>query len=201
MNSNSLLTTVLRNFQCAFRNLGYCPTTYMMLEATTALLSFPRFCSQSPNRSLMTVTRNRFSSSSDIAPDMLPMAQQSVLRLFQLHRDPSTCSVSFASMMDSVSSQLRCVRYTKVSRMVLYWAMTSVSLVVSRTISPFSSSTMSTSSGLAMLAIMTCLTPLRMGAYTNFREEADVEFPLRLRTPPPLPPLDMPVAPRSPNIW
>lgn len=29
MNSNSLLTTVLRNFQCWRRNLGYWPTTYL----------------------------------------------------------------------------------------------------------------------------------------------------------------------------
>jgi hypothetical protein len=36
MNSKSLLTTVLRNFQCARRNRGYCPTTYMILDAITA---------------------------------------------------------------------------------------------------------------------------------------------------------------------
>ena len=64
MNSNSLLTTVLRNFQCALRKRGYCPTIYMISEATTALLSFPRLISQSPRRSLITVTRNRFSCSS-----------------------------------------------------------------------------------------------------------------------------------------
>merc|ERR1740117_160246 len=50
INSNSLLTTVLRNFQCARRNRGYCPTTYIMLEATTALLSFPRFISPRPKK-------------------------------------------------------------------------------------------------------------------------------------------------------
>ena len=32
MNSNSLFTTVLRNFQWALRNLGYCPTTYLQGE-------------------------------------------------------------------------------------------------------------------------------------------------------------------------
>ena len=51
MNSNNLLTTVLRNRQCARKNLGYWPTMYMMLEAIIALLSFPFFCSQSPSRS------------------------------------------------------------------------------------------------------------------------------------------------------
>lgn len=51
MNSNNLLTTVLRNLQCALRNLGYCPTTYIILLAIMALLSFPRFCSHSPNKS------------------------------------------------------------------------------------------------------------------------------------------------------
>jgi hypothetical protein len=64
MNSNNLLTTVFRNFQCALRNLGYCPTMYMMSEAQTALLSLPRFISVNPSRSLITVTRNRFSTSS-----------------------------------------------------------------------------------------------------------------------------------------
>lgn len=64
MNSKSLLTTVLRNFQCAFKNRGYWPTIYIIFAATTALLSFPRFISHNPSRSLMTVTRNRFSVSS-----------------------------------------------------------------------------------------------------------------------------------------
>ncbi len=59
------------------RNLGYCPTMYMMLEAMMALLSFPLFCSHSPSSSLITVTRNLFSSSSCMAPLMEPMAQQS----------------------------------------------------------------------------------------------------------------------------
>jgi len=77
INSNSLLTTVLRKRQWARRKRGYWPTTYMMLEATIALLSLPRFCSHRPSRSLITVTRNLFSSSSCIAPDMEPIAQQS----------------------------------------------------------------------------------------------------------------------------
>jgi hypothetical protein len=51
INSKSLLTTVLRNLQWARRNRGYCPTTYIMLEATIALLSFPLFCSVNPSRS------------------------------------------------------------------------------------------------------------------------------------------------------
>ena len=60
-----------------------------------ALLSLPRFCSHSPSNSyrrlevknneisnvmritLMTVTRKRFSSSSTIAPEIEPIAQQS----------------------------------------------------------------------------------------------------------------------------
>ena len=104
MNSNSLFTTVFRNFQCARRNRGYCPTTYMMLDATTALLSLPCFISHSPRRSLMTVTRKRFSSSSTIAPEMDPMAQHSVLRLFHDHSVPSTWNDSLSSMMVSVSS-------------------------------------------------------------------------------------------------
>merc|ERR1719163_777649 len=133
MNSKSLFTTVLRNFQWARRNRGYCPTTYIILEAMQALLPLPRLTSQSPSRSLITVTKKRFSSSSDMAPEMDPTAQHNVLRLAQDHSVPSTCSASLSSMMASVS------------------------LNVSRTISPFSSSTTNTSSGFAILEIITNL--------------------------------------------
>merc|ERR1719500_2030184 len=85
MNSNSLLTTVFRNLQCALRNLGYCPTMYMMLDVMIALLSLPFFCSHSPSKSLITVTRNRFSSSSCMEPEIEPIAQQRVFKFFQDH--------------------------------------------------------------------------------------------------------------------
>merc|ERR1719427_505127 len=90
MNSKSLLTTVFRNLQCALKNLGYWPTIYMMLEAMMALLSFPFFCSHRPSKSLITVTRNLFSSSSCIEPEIEPIAQQSVFRFFQDHSFPFT---------------------------------------------------------------------------------------------------------------
>ena len=48
------------------------------------------FCSQRSRRSLITVTRNLFSSSSCIDPDMEPMAQHNVLRFFQDHSLPLT---------------------------------------------------------------------------------------------------------------
>lgn len=51
MNSKSLFTTVFRNRQWARKKRGYCPTTYMMLDAMIALLSLPRFCSHRPRRS------------------------------------------------------------------------------------------------------------------------------------------------------
>lgn len=51
MNSNSLFTTVFKNFQCALRNLGYWPTMYMIFDAIIALLSLPLFCSHNPKRS------------------------------------------------------------------------------------------------------------------------------------------------------
>jgi hypothetical protein len=95
MNSNSFSTTVRRNFQCALRKRGYCPTTYMMLDATTALLFLPRAASHMPSRSLMTVTRKRFSSGSDIVPLMEPIAQHSVLSASQLSSPDagtSTCA-------------------------------------------------------------------------------------------------------------
>lgn len=51
INSNNLLITVFRNFQWTRRKRGYCPTTYIIFEAITALLSLPRFCSHRPRRS------------------------------------------------------------------------------------------------------------------------------------------------------
>lgn len=83
---------------------------YIMLEATTALLSLPLFISVRPKRSLMTVTRNRFSVSSFMAPEMEPMAQQRVLQLAHDHSEPSTCLASFSDMIFSVSITSRWVR-------------------------------------------------------------------------------------------
>src|SRR5271155_5034439 len=115
MNSNNLLTTVLRNFQCAFRNRGYWPTIYMMLLATTALLSFPRIISVSPSNSLMKFTRNRFSVSSSktsqhafdadvlIVPAMEPTAQHKVYKFVHDHSEPSTWRCSLSVMITSVS--------------------------------------------------------------------------------------------------
>lgn len=164
MNSNSLLTTVFKNFQCAFRKRGYWPTIYIMSDATTALLSLPRLISQRPKRSLMTVTKNRFSVSSStnlsqniklqeknsqennvlIAPDIEPIAQHSVLRLFHDHSEPSTCFASFSVIIASVSATSRCVRNTSNSLIDLYSTMVSLSFMNSRTISPSSFSTIST---------------------------------------------------------
>merc|ERR1719422_1300472 len=88
MNSNSLLTTVFKNLQWALRKRGYWPTIYIMLDAIIALLSLPFFCSHNPNRSFMTVTKNLFSSSSCIDPEMDPIAQHSVFKFFQDHSLP-----------------------------------------------------------------------------------------------------------------
>ncbi len=104
MNSNNLFTTVFRNFQWARKKRGYCPTTYMILDAMQALFPLPRFTSHKPSKSLITVTKKRFSSSSDIAPLILPTAQHSVFRFAQDHSVPSTCRASLSSMIDSVSS-------------------------------------------------------------------------------------------------
>mmetsp|Transcript_2464 Transcript_2464/g.8866 ORF Transcript_2464/g.8866 Transcript_2464/m.8866 type:complete len:248 (+) Transcript_2464:2484-3227(+) len=170
MNSKSLFTTVLRNFQCARRKRGYWPTTYMMLLAITALCSLPRMISHRFSRSRITVTRKRFSWSSAMDPEMEPMAQQSVLRLFHDHSLPLSCMASFSSICFSVSSWSRLDRKMRVSRIILYCTSTSLSLRVSRTKLPFSSSTMSTSSGLAMWEIISTRS-LDMGAaYSCLRE-------------------------------
>merc|ERR1719507_878352 len=99
MNSKSLLTTVFRNLQCARRNRGYWPTMYMMFDAMIALLSLPFFCSHNPSKSLMTVTRNRFSSSSCMEPEIDPIAQQRVFKFFQDHSLPLTWLASFSVMI------------------------------------------------------------------------------------------------------
>lgn len=83
MNSNSLLTTVFKNFQWALRNLGYWPTTYIIFEAMTALFPFPLVVSQRSSRFLITFTRNADSKSSFMEPDMDPIAQHNRLSPFQ----------------------------------------------------------------------------------------------------------------------
>jgi len=64
MNSNSLLATVLRNFQCNRRKRGYCPTTNIMFVAITALWSLPIFISHNPSRLRITVTTKECSCDS-----------------------------------------------------------------------------------------------------------------------------------------
>mmetsp|Transcript_13317 Transcript_13317/g.55783 ORF Transcript_13317/g.55783 Transcript_13317/m.55783 type:complete len:258 (+) Transcript_13317:1362-2135(+) len=171
MNSNSLLTTVRRNFQCARKKRGYWPTTYMMFDAITALWGLPRVFSHRLSRSRMTVTRKRFSWSSAMDPEMDPMAQHSVLRLFQLHSVPLSCSDSLPIICCSVSSWSRWLKNTRVSFMVLYCMSTSLSLSVSRTMLPFSSSTIRISSGFAMREIISRRS-LLIGAAKSVRSAA-----------------------------
>ena len=76
-----------RRKQKIVKNIKERVNTYL---AITALLSFPRLSSHIPKRSLMTVTKNFFSSSSLIAPEIEPIAQHSVFKLCQDHSEPST---------------------------------------------------------------------------------------------------------------
>jgi hypothetical protein len=80
MKSMSLLMTVLRKAQCPHRKLGKLPTTYMMSVAMNAFYDFPLACSHMFKSSLITLTTKAFSSSSGMQPEMLPRAQQSLLR-------------------------------------------------------------------------------------------------------------------------
>mmetsp|Transcript_69698 Transcript_69698/g.196604 ORF Transcript_69698/g.196604 Transcript_69698/m.196604 type:complete len:212 (-) Transcript_69698:279-914(-) len=123
MNSNSLKMTVFRNFQWARRKRGYWPTTYMMLLATMALFSLPRFISHRLSRSLIACTRKRFSSRSCMAPLMDPMAQHSRFSSVgdQCSAVPSlrhSC-VRVCVMMASMLLASRCVRYIRASRIIL----------------------------------------------------------------------------------
>ena len=193
MNSNSLSTTVRRNFQCARRKRGYCPTTYMMLDATTALLLLPFLVSHSSSRSLMTVTRKCFSTPSLMVPDTEPMAQHSVFSASLLHSAGSITRVSFSSIRSSVFLGSRCVRNTMVSFITLYSAMTSVSFCISRTNSPASSFSISTSSGLAKWRIMSSRTRASTSRYSSLRT-----FTGRSIIPPPPPPPTPPYAISAP---
>mmetsp|Transcript_9005 Transcript_9005/g.22202 ORF Transcript_9005/g.22202 Transcript_9005/m.22202 type:complete len:251 (+) Transcript_9005:1928-2680(+) len=170
MNSKSLFTTVLRNFQCCLKKRGYWPTTYMMLEAMTALLSFPLVISHRLRRSLITVTKNLFSCSSAMVSEIEPMAQHSVLSRFQDHSLPLSCRASFSSICDSVSSWSRWLRYTSVSLIILYCTRVALSFIASLTMFPFSSSTMMISSGLAILQIMRRRSLERIPACSTLRE-------------------------------
>lgn len=69
-------------------------SAHMMLDAMTALLSFPRVISHRFSRSLITETRKRFSCSSCMLPLMLPMAQHSVFSACQVHFCPACCCAS-----------------------------------------------------------------------------------------------------------
>jgi len=66
--------TVFRKFQFCERKLGYYITTYIMFDATTALLSFPFSDSVNASRSLITLTRNFFSYSEGMDPEIEPIA-------------------------------------------------------------------------------------------------------------------------------
>lgn len=83
----------------------------MMLAAITALLSLPLVTSHRFNKSLITVTRNMFSWSSAIDPEIEPTAQQSVLRP---DHDQSflaaSCARSASCIWRSVSSWSRWAR-------------------------------------------------------------------------------------------
>ena len=79
-----------------------------------------------------------------MTPEMDPIAQHRVLRLFQDHSEPSICFASFSVRMTSVSKTSKWVRNTKSSLMDLYSTMVSISFMNSRTISPSSFSTTNT---------------------------------------------------------
>jgi len=84
INSFNFLMTVFKNGQCLIRKVGNCPTTYIILEATKALLDFPYFFSQRLRSSFTTETTNWFSSSTVMVPEIDPRAQHNLLSLSKL---------------------------------------------------------------------------------------------------------------------
>ena len=69
---------------------------------------------------LMTVTRNLFSSSSCMDPEMEPMAQQSVLRFFQLHSLPFTYKISFWELVNGKKSPTQSKKTYSISSISRY---------------------------------------------------------------------------------
>ena len=89
INSNNFLITVFKKFQLVLKNLGYYPTTYIMLAATTALFSLPFLNSQRESKFLIVWIKNCFSSYSGKHPDIDPIAQHILFKLSKDHSDPS----------------------------------------------------------------------------------------------------------------
>lgn len=73
--------TVFRKVQLFLRKVGYCPTTYMMQEAITALFSFPFLISHSWSRVLRVDMKNVRYYRSWMLPQREPMIQDNELRV------------------------------------------------------------------------------------------------------------------------
>jgi hypothetical protein len=78
------LTTVLRKVQLFRRKVGYCPTTYMMQEAMTALFSLPFLTSQSWRRVLRVEMKKALSSLSWMLPQREPTIQDREFKVSKL---------------------------------------------------------------------------------------------------------------------
>ena len=139
-----------------------------MLDATTALFSFPFLISQRLSSERMVLTKNILSSCSGIAPLMDPIAQDKEFMFSKLHSDPSTyfCSLNYSIFF--IFSQLSLDKLINKSFNNLYEAIFSVSTWSYLIGCPFSSSTIRTSSGFAILSIIIFLTFSRVEGYTEF---------------------------------
>lgn len=74
--------TVFKNPQLCFKKLGYCPTTYMIHDAMTALFYFPFFRSHNCKSILNALMKNERSSRlSGILPHREPIIQDSEFKL------------------------------------------------------------------------------------------------------------------------
>lgn len=82
--------TVFKKVQLALRNPGYCPTTNMIQDASTALSSFAFLLSHSFNNILRIAIKNPLSSLSGRCPDSAPTAQERLLTISYLNYPPSS---------------------------------------------------------------------------------------------------------------
>ena len=120
MNSNNFFTTVLKKVQLFLRNVGYCPTTYMIQEAITALFYFPFFISHKWRRVLKVLIKKLFYSFSRMDPHKDPTIQDRLLRDSKENSSGVCCPYIWVRMNFFISGQSILTKNEASSLMISY---------------------------------------------------------------------------------
>lgn len=161
MNSNSFRITVFKKFQFIFKKFGYCPTTYMIHDAMTALFYLPFLASHSWSKVLRVLMKNERSSLSWILPQSEPMIQESEFNFSKL-KSAVCCFYTSLRMNFFISAQLYLTKYWASSFSISYRLVFSVFSSSSRTGTPSSSITIKTYSGFAIFRQTIFITSLKI---------------------------------------